>query len=51
MTDAPQHPVIETPDAEPAERRVSAIWLVPLLALLVSLFVAWRAYDDRGPLI
>jgi paraquat-inducible protein B len=51
MTDSPQHAVIEAPEAEPASRRISAIWLVPLLALLVSLFVAWRAYDARGPLI
>ncbi len=42
------------PVSEPAPRRggrISLVWLVPLLALLVSLAVAWRAYSDRGPLI
>ena len=29
----------------------SVIWLVPLLALLVALWVAWTTYNDRGPLI
>lgn len=52
MTDAgPHDPVIETPSAERASRRISAVWLVPLLALLISLGVAWRSYSDRGPTI
>ncbi|MFY0310447.1 MlaD family protein [Leisingera sp. D0M16] len=47
---------------EPAEMKVSAqrpspwrnlslVWLVPLVALAVSLGVAWKAYNDRGVLI
>ena len=31
--------------------RVSVVWLVPLAAVLVSLWVAWQSYSDRGPLI
>ncbi len=31
--------------------RFSATWLVPLLALVISLSVAWRSYSSRGPLI
>ncbi|MEM9427165.1 MAG: MlaD family protein [Pseudomonadota bacterium] len=31
--------------------RVSIVWLVPLAALAVSLWVAWQSYNDRGPLI
>lgn len=31
--------------------RMSIVWLVPLAALLVSLWVAWESYADRGPLI
>lgn len=27
------------------------IWLVPLLALVAALFVAWQNFNDRGPLI
>lgn len=32
-------------------RNLSPIWLVPLVALLVSLGAAWRSYADRGVLI
>ena len=32
-------------------RNLSFVWLVPILALAVSLGVAWRAYSDRGGLI
>ena len=39
------------PEAEPASRRISAVWLVPLLALIIALGVAWRTYSSRGPLI
>ncbi len=31
--------------------RLSIVWAVPILALLVSLGVVWRTYADRGPLI
>ena len=31
--------------------RISIIWIVPLIALLVVLFIAWRSYSDRGPVI
>ena len=41
------------PDAivEPIRRRFNAIWLVPLLALAVTLIVGWRAWHDRGVVI
>ena len=29
----------------------SVIWVIPILALIVALFVAYRSYSDRGPLI
>ncbi|WP_264210544.1 MlaD family protein [Leisingera thetidis] len=32
-------------------RNLSLVWLVPLVALAVSLGVAWKAYTDRGVLI
>lgn len=44
-------PVIETPKSEPSSRRISAVWLIPLIALAISLAVAWRSYNDRGPTI
>lgn len=48
--DAPL-PEIEGPAAEPRSRRVSAVWLVPLLALLIALGLAWQTWSSRGPLI
>ncbi|MFP8877813.1 MAG: MlaD family protein [Myxococcota bacterium] len=36
--------------AQPA-RRISAIWLVPLVAVLIAGLLLWRAFQDRGPLI
>ena len=32
-------------------RNMSVVWLVPVLALLVSFGVAWKSYSDRGMLI
>ncbi|MBS1304260.1 MlaD family protein [Loktanella sp. SALINAS62] len=32
-------------------RRLSFVWLVPILALVVSIGVAWQSYADRGVLI
>ena len=39
------------PTRAPLWRRLSLVWLVPVLALLVSLFVAWQDYASRGVLI
>ena len=49
-TEAPA-PIVEGPKEVPPGRRISAVWLIPLIALVISLAVAWRNYDDRGPLI
>jgi paraquat-inducible protein B len=50
MTDPkPSHPEIQGPKR--FRPRLSAAWLVPLLALALSLSVAWRSYRDRGPII
>lgn len=32
-------------------RNLSVVWLVPILALVVALGIAWQAYSDRGTLI
>ncbi|MEP5731351.1 MAG: MlaD family protein [Sulfitobacter sp.] len=29
----------------------SIVWIIPLLALIAALFVAWQNYTDRGPLV
>jgi len=43
------------PDVEPPNRsfwrNLSVVWLVPVLALVVALGIAWQAYSDRGTLI
>ncbi|MCL7466459.1 MlaD family protein [Phaeovulum sp. NW3] len=36
---------------DPIWTRLSVIWLVPLLALAITLGVAWKTYADRGVLI
>lgn len=46
---APDTPVVETLRGLPS--RVSLVWLLPLAAVLFALFVLWRAYVDRGPLV
>lgn len=42
-------------DIEPPKpsfwRNLSFVWLVPILALAVSLGIAWRAYSERGVLV
>lgn len=32
-------------------QRLSVVWLVPVIALAVSLGVAWKTYSDRGTLV
>ncbi len=47
----PLDPVIETAGQQTRRARISAVWLVPLIALVISLGVAWQTYSDRGPLV
>lgn len=46
----PAHPVRRTA-ARAARAGTSLIWLVPILALVVTLGLAWNAYSGRGTLI
>ncbi|MBL6456006.1 MCE family protein [Belnapia sp. T6] len=43
------------PPAEPVvrarRRRISLVWLVPIVALLVAGYLGWRTLSERGPLI
>ncbi len=32
-------------------RRISPIWLVPLVAILIAGYLGWRTYSDRGSLV
>ncbi|MCC6001318.1 MAG: MCE family protein [Pararhodobacter sp.] len=49
MTDAPEM------DVQPARkgfwRNLSPVWLVPILAVAVSVWIGWRSYVERGALI
>jgi len=45
----PSDPIIE-PMAR-SRTRLSWIWLIPIAALLVSLWALWQNYADRGPII
>ncbi len=52
MTDDPDRPA--SPVAEPTRqmrRVVSAVWLVPIMAVLVALAIAWQSWQSRGVLI
>ena len=52
MTDAPTPPDLPV---EPARKslleRLSIVWIIPLIALVIALAVAWQSYQSRGPVI
>ncbi|WP_298844776.1 MlaD family protein [uncultured Roseobacter sp.] len=50
MNDKPSPVSIET-GKSPVSGRASMIWLIPLAALVIALFVAWQSFNARGPLI
>ncbi len=50
MTDGPAE--LEVSDRRPPIwARVSVVWFIPLFALVISLFVAWQNYTNRGVLV
>ena len=50
MSDDPNGPA--TPVVEARKRaRISAVWLVPIVAVLIALAIAYQSYQDRGELI
>ncbi|MGR3434111.1 MAG: PqiB family protein, partial [Shimia sp.] len=50
MTDTPP-PLPEMERTQRARRYVSAVWLVPIVAVLIALAIAWQSYANRGVLI
>jgi len=40
-----------TPPKPPFMQRVSLVWLVPILALVIAMVLAWQDYSRRGPLV
>jgi len=55
MNDTPSSngpvPLDVRPVKQRLARRISLVWLVPVLALAISLWAAWQNYADRGTLI
>lgn len=52
MTDTPSPATMKVNHGKPPPwRNISMVWLFPLLALAVTLFIAWRSYSDQGELI
>ena len=48
----PDPPMMQIePERRSPWRNLSLVWLVPVLALLVSLGVAWKSFSDRGTLV
>lgn len=46
----PDADVASLPEAELAPAgRLSAVWLIPLLALAIGGWLAWKSYSERGP--
>lgn len=50
MSDSPPE-VSVSPTRKMFLSGASIVWVIPVLALLVALGVAWKSYNDRGPLI
>ena len=44
-------PVKVEPARSKGLSRFSIVWIIPILALAITLGVAWQTYNDRGPLI
>jgi len=54
MADHPVEPLSpeDIPEAVPVQRRgISIVWLIPLVAALIGLWVAYQAYSEIGPTI
>ncbi len=52
MTDSPTPAQMDIQDGKPSgARRISLVWLVPLIALIVSLSIAYQNYANQGTLI
>lgn len=50
MSDSPP-PVHVEKQRKSRLSRVSIVWLIPLLAIVIALAVAWQTYSERGPII
>lgn len=44
-------PPVAYETSAPRFQSLSIVWIIPVLALAVTLAVAWQAYSDRGPIV
>ena len=51
MSDPTPSEMVVAPQRKSFWRNLSFVWLVPILALAVSLGIAWQSFADRGTLI
>ncbi|MBV9750286.1 MAG: MCE family protein, partial [Acetobacteraceae bacterium] len=51
MSDQRDRGVTEIPQAHTKRSRLSLIWLIPLVAVAIGGYLAWRTLSQRGPLI
>lgn len=52
MTEGAAPPPLDRRSArQPIWQRIAWIWVVPVIALAITLGIAWRAYNERGVLI
>ncbi|MGI3168846.1 MlaD family protein [Pseudooceanicola sp. C21-150M6] len=51
MTDRQPSDMVVKPPRKSFWRNLSVVWLVPVIALAVTLAIAWQSYADRGALI
>jgi paraquat-inducible protein B len=40
-----------TPAPRSFWQRASVVWIIPILALLIALGVAWQSFSERGPIV
>lgn len=52
MPASDESPLADLPEAKAdTQRRISLVWLIPLVALLAALWLGYRAYSQQGPLV
>mgnify|MGYP000449936317 CR=1 FL=1 len=50
MTDTPQDETLPVALIDEG-RRVSLVWLIPLVAILAAAWLAYRSYEQQGPMV
>ena len=51
MSDTPEHPTANIRPHSGGWRRISLIWMIPIVTAAIAAWLAWDAFSERGPLI